>query len=49
MNTMNHNYCFNFIFQQSALFCKSQQGFKFMRSYKVKQDGDNCVLKPDNP
>ena len=49
MNTMIHNYCFNQISQQSALFCKSQQGFKFVRSDKVKQKRDNCVFIDDNP
>ena len=49
MNTMIHNYCFNFISQQSALFCKSQQGFKFVCSDKVKQERNNCVFEKDNP
>lgn len=49
MNTMIHNYCFNFISQQSALFCKSQQGFIFVRSDKVKKKRDNCVFIDDNP
>ena len=49
MNTMIHNYCFNCISQQSALFCKLQQGFKFVRSGKVKQKRDNCVFIKDNP
>ena len=49
MNTMNLNYCFSSISQQSALFCKSQQGFRFVRSDKVKQKRDNCVFIDDNP
>ena len=48
MNTMILNYCFS-ISQQSALFCKSQQGFKFVRSDKVKQNRDNCVFIKDKP
>lgn len=49
INTMIHNYCFNQISQQSALFCKSQQGFRFVRSDKVKQKRDNCIFIDDNP
>ena len=48
MNTMILNYCFS-ISQQSALFCKSQQGFEFVRSGKAKQNRDNCIFIKDKP
>lgn len=49
MNAMTHIFCFNFMSQQSALFSESQQGFKFMRKNKVKQNRDNCVFIKDKP
>ena len=49
MNTMNLNYCFSIISQQSALSCKSQQGFEFVCLGKVKQNRDNCIIIKDKP
>ena len=49
MNTINNAYYFNQKSYSSALFYKSQQGFKFMHSFGDKQNRDNCVFVEDNP